>query len=302
VRLRAIAAVAVLSALVVTGAAAAAGLLKLRHEASLYADAQGEPLRYPQGVGCGAGDLFLVADSGNGRVLRMEVSGTLARVTGVVKLNEVPYPVRVDGDPSGALVVLDGKSRRLARVRADGAFAGWIDIPPAEGTTSSAIRSFALGAKGVLFAADATGRRIVQIATGGAVERSIALPAEMRSLSDVAVDARGSLYALDGVGRRVWVARPGEAALTPLSAPLTEDLDFPGAIEADPSGRLLVTDLDGGGVVILGPDGSFRGRQSAFGWKEGMLRYPTDICSSARGLVLVADRENQRVQVFAVGE
>lgn len=300
-RSRSIAAIAAVAALGVVGPTAGAGLLKLRHQASLYADAQGTPLRYPQGVGCG-GDHFVVADSGNGRVLRVEVSGTLARATGIVKLPEISYPIRVDGDASGALVVLDGKSRRLARVRADGTFAGWIEIPPAEGVTTVAVRSFALGAKGVISAADTAGRRIAQIAPEGGVERSIALPSEMRSLSDIAVDARGSIYALDGVGRRVWVAHPGEAALAPLSAPLTEDLDFPGAIEADPSGRLLVTDLDGGGVVILGPDGSFRGRQSAFGWKEGLLRYPTDICSSARGLALVADRENQRVQVFAVGE
>ena len=84
-----IAAVAVAAALGVAGVAAAAGLLKLRHQASLYADAQGGALRYPQGVGCGAGDLFLVADSGNGRILKLEVSGTLARVTGVVKLPEM---------------------------------------------------------------------------------------------------------------------------------------------------------------------------------------------------------------------
>jgi len=281
---------------------AAAEVLKLRHAATLLADTEGVPLSYPQGVGCGAGDAILVADSGNGRVLRVEVSGALARVTGIVKLPEVAYPIRVDGDASGELIVLDGKSRRLSRVRADGSFGGGIEVPRAEGAAEPVIRSFALGAGGAVVAADVAGRRVVQIAASGTLERSIALPAEARSLTDVALDGRGSIYALDGVGRRVWVARPGEAAFAPLSGSLSEDLDFPGALDADPSGRLLVADENGGGVVILGPDGSFRGRQSAYGWKEGFLRYPTDICSSRRGFVAVADRENQRVQVFAVDE
>jgi hypothetical protein len=32
------------------------------------------------------------------------------------------------------------------------------------------------------------------------------------------------------------------------------------------------------------------------------LRYPTDLCSNGHGLVAIADRENQRVQVFTLGE
>jgi hypothetical protein len=134
------------------------------------------------------------------------------------------------------------------------------------------------------------------------VERAVALPAEVRGITDVATDGRGSIFVLDGVARRIWVVRPGEAAFTLLAGPLSEDLDFPGALDADSSGRLLVADLHGGGVVILGPDGSFRGRQSAHGWKDGLLRYPADLCSTGRGLVVVADRENQRVQVFSVGD
>jgi sugar lactone lactonase YvrE len=296
------AAAVLLAAHAAAAPAAAAEVLKLRHTATLYADAQGTPLRLPQGVGCGAGDTILVADSGNGRVLRIQVSGALVRATGVVKLPEITYPIRVDGDAAGTLVVLDGKSRRLARVRADGSFGGWIDVPRAEGAAAPVIRSFALGAQGAVLAADVAGRRVVQIAASGLLERSIDLPAELRALADVAVDGRGSIFALDEIGRRVWVARPGEAAFNPLSGSLSEDLDLPGALEVDPSGRLLVTDLSGGGVVILGPDGSFRGRQSAFGWKEGLLRYPADLCSTGHGLVVIADRENQRVQVFAVGE
>jgi sugar lactone lactonase YvrE len=291
-----------LAALAAPLPAPAADSLKLRPTATLYADDENVPLRVPQGVGCGAAGTILVADSGNGRVLRVEISGALARVTGVVKLPEITYPVRVDGDASGSLVVLDGKTRRLARVAADGKFGGWIEIPHAAGTPAPVIRSFALGPQGAVLAADVAGRRVVQVSAAGSLERSIALSADARGITDVAIDGRGSILALDGVGRRVWVARSGEAAFAPLSGSLAEDLDYPGALDVDPSGRLLVADQNGGGVVMLGPDGSFRGRQLGFGSKQGLLRYPTDLCSTRRGLVVVADRENHRVQVFAIGE
>jgi sugar lactone lactonase YvrE len=292
----------VVAALLGTLSAGAAEVLRLRHAATLLADAEGVPLRWPQGVGCGLPGAILVADSGNGRVLKVEVSGALALVTGSVALPEIGYPVRVDGDASGNLVVLDGKKRALARVGADGSFQGWTDVPRVEGAAAPFVRAFALAPGGAVVVLDVAGGRVVRLDASGALERSIVLPAEARGAVDVAVDGRGSTFVLDGVGRRVFVARPGETAFVPLSGPLTEDLDFPGALEADPSGRLLVTDEHGGGVVILGPDGSFRGRQSAYGWKEGLLRYPSDLCSNGRGLLAIADRENQRVQVFTIGE
>jgi hypothetical protein len=54
--------------------------------------------------------------------------------------------------------------------------------------------------------------------------------------------------------------------------------------------------------VILGADGSFRGRQAGTGWKEGSLRYPSGLCAGPAGTIFVADRENGRVQMFAVSE
>jgi len=278
----------------------AAELVKLQHAATLYADDKGIPLRFPQGVGCRAGEVLLVADSGNGRIVRFQVSGAMARTMGEVKLAEVPYPTQVDGDPAGNLVVLDGKSRRLARVKPDGTFGGFIDIPAQPHGPAPAVRAFAWAADGHLFVLDAAGRRVVVLAPGGEVERSVALREDAAIVTDIAVDARGTIYALDAVGRRVLVARPGEPTLTPLSGSLAEDLDFPGALAVDPTGRIFVTDQNGGGILTLGLDGSFRGRQSSYGWRDGYLRYPTDLCTGQDGTLVVADRENQRVQVFRV--
>jgi hypothetical protein len=275
--------------------------LKLRPTAVLYADSAGVALSVPQGVGCGGG-AFVVADSGGGRVLRFEVSGAMARSTAAYAVKEIPYPVRADQAKDGSLVVLDGKSRRIGRIHADGSFGGWIAIPAVEGTAAPAIVSFALASSGSVFALDLAGRRVVVVGTAGAVERTIPLPQEARYPADVTLGPHDAAYVVDGVARQVFVARAEDKEFVPFSKSLVEDLDFPGAIASDGAGHLFVADQDGGGVVILGPDGSFRGRQAAFGWKEGYLRYPSGICSNGRGVVIVADRENQRVDVFSVGQ
>ncbi len=77
---------------------------------------------------------------------------------------------------------------------------------------------------------------------------------------------------------------------------------FPTAIAVDGQGRIFLADQNGDGIVILGADGSFRGRQAGTGWKEGSLRYPSGLCAGPAGTIFVADRENGRVQMFAVSE
>jgi hypothetical protein len=48
----------------------------------------------------------------------------------------------------------------------------------------------------------------------------------------------------------------------------------------------------------VGKDGSFKGRKLRMGWKEGELRYPSDICLDDQGNVFIADRGNNRVQMY----
>jgi len=280
----------------------AAEVLKLRLTAVLYADEKGVPLNVPQGVGCGGGATFVVADSGGGRVLRFEVSGPLVQTKGEVAVREIAYPIRADLDAKGNLTVLDGKSRRIGRVRPDGQFDAWIDVPPADGSDTAVPRSFALEPSGRLFVLDVAGRRVAVLAPGGALERSIAFSADARYPTDITLDAQGTVYMVDAVRRMVFLARADDKEFAPFSKSLTEDLDFPTAITTDRRGHFFIADQNGGGIVVLGPDGSFRGRQLAYGWKDGYLRYPSGLCTNGQGVLIVADRENQRVQVFSVGD
>ena len=297
-----IAAVTLGCAIALARPARGAEVLKLRSTATLYADEQGVSLSVPQGVGCGGGATFVVADSGRGRVVRFEVSGALAQTKGVVAVPELAYPIRADVDAKGNLVVLDGKSHRIGRVGLDGKFAGWIDVPAADGSGAAVLRSFALDPAGRVYALDIAGHRIAVLSPSGALERSIAFPPDAGFPTDLTVDLRGTVYVVDGLRRTVYAARKDEKELSSFSKSLAEDLDYPSAIATDGSGHFFVADQNGGGIVLLGVDGSFRGRQSAYGWKEGYLRYPAGLCTNGRGLLIVADRENQRVQVFSIGD
>ncbi len=289
-------------ALASTGPTPSAEVLKLRPTAVLYADEKGVSLSVPQGVGCGGGTTFVVADSGRGRVLRFEVSGALAQTNGELAVPELPYPIRADIDAKGNLIVLDGKSRRIGRVGSDGTFSGWVDVPAAEGAGPAVLRSFALDPAGRVYALDVVGRRVAVIGPGGGLERSIGFPADARFPTDLTVDPSGTVFVVDGLRRTVYSARKDDKDLAVFSNSLAEDLDYASAIATDGAGHFFIADENGGGIVILGSDGSFRGRQSAYGWREGYLRYPSGLCTNGRGLLVVADRENQRVQVFSIGD
>ena len=271
----------------------AAEVLKLRPTAVLYADSAGVALHEPQGVGCGSG-AFVVADSGNGRVLKFEISGALVRTTAAFAVKEIAYPMRADLGKDGTLFVLDGKSRRIGKITADGSFGGWIEL-------EAAVIGFALAPSGSLFALDLAGHRVVVLDPTAAQARAIALPADARFPVDVALGSRETAYVVDAVTKRVYAARSEDKEFAPIGKSLAEDLDFPGALATDGGTRLFVADQNGGGIVIVGADGSFRGRQSAFGWKEGYLRWPSGLCVSGK-TVVAADRENQRVEVFTAGE
>jgi len=62
----------------------------------------------------------------------------------------------------------------------------------------------------------------------------------------------------------------------------------------------LLSCENGSGIIILGQDGSFLGRQLSMGWNEGLLYYPTQMCINEKGEVFIADRGNSRVQIFTL--
>ncbi len=288
--------------LLALGAISASEGVKLRPLPAIDADDRGFGLKQPEGVAFDGKSLLAVADTGNRRLLKYTVAGDQVTPAGEIRLKEIPYPIKVQFGPGGDLFALDGKSRRIAWISPAGEFKDYVE--PSGDVQAGPLmpRSFAIDRGGDLYVLDVFRARILVLDPSGKTGRTIAYPGKRGFLSDLAVDERGTVFAVDSVGRRVFMARKPDAALVPLTGDLRADLAFPTAIAVDGQGRIFLADQHGDGIVILGQDGSFRGRQGGTGWKVGSLRYPSGICAGPGGTILVADRENGRVQMFAVSE
>jgi DNA-binding beta-propeller fold protein YncE len=275
-------------------ASPAAEPVKLRALPSLYEDGKGTGFRVPESVAFDGAKRLAVADTGNGRIVLFDVAGDKVTPAAEIRIPEIAYPLQARFAPDGGLLVLDGKTKKIARLTAAGQFKGTLEGPLMP-------RSFRVGPDGAVYVLDVAQGSVVVLGPDDHVRRQIGFPKEARGLSDLALDAKGTVYALESAGRRVLAARPADPGFAPLAA-LEEDAAFPTALAVDEAGRIAIADQGDGGIVFLGPDGSFRGRQSGMGWKEGLLRYPSGLAAGPPGLLFVADRGNNRVAVFAVSE
>lgn len=61
--------------------------------------------------------------------------------------------------------------------------------------------------------------------------------------------------------------------------------------------RVYVADCDNDRLVVFGKDGSFVGTMGKSGLREGQFRHPVGVCVDSRGRILVADSDNNRIQV-----
>ncbi len=268
------------------------------HAATILQDEQQAPLRFPEGVACTSDGTVVVADSGNGRLVRFAYrDGQVSGGTPVV-LKEVPYPTRLQIDGKGNILVLDRKARRIARLDPTGTFVAYVDVKAPSGA-SALVGSFKLDGSDNLFAQDLASNKVLVLSPAGAATRQLDLPAG--AVTDIAVDAAGKIYALDAASASVWIADRGATAFKPLATGMREYLSFPAYVTVT-GGRLLVMDQNGHGMVMLGLDGSYQGRQLGLGWSNGFLYYPAQICLSEKGFAVVADRSNNRVQIFKTGK
>lgn len=277
----------------ISPAAHAAENIKFKPAGSEFLDGKGGYLKSPEGVGC-TGKTVVVADTGNGRLVRYELQGDSLKPGAEIKVSQVSYPTKVRLNPKGEIFVLDGKQRRIARLTPDGAFAGYVEVP---GSTLVP-KSFAVDASGLIHILDLRGQQVVTLDQTGKKLDGIPFPAAYGFISDITVDAKGNTLLLDSVKSMVHVAPRGSKEFKPLTGSLKEYLEFASDITTDLQGKIFITDQNGGAVILLGQDGSFQGRQLTQGRKVGLVNYPAQACLTEEGDFILADRNNSRVQLF----
>jgi sugar lactone lactonase YvrE len=270
--------------------------VRFQPQAAVYVDKEDGSLSHPEGVAAEGTGAIMVADSGNGRLLRYRFEPDLGLTnTSVIKIPQLNYPTKIQLDRSGDLFVLDRKPPRIVRLSADGRFRGYVTPT---GAAPPVPKSFALHDSGTLYILDAVEPRVLIVGTDGTVRSQIDITGPTEFLTDVAVDDMGRVLILDGVAGTIYAVDRGSQALAPLARSLKQFTRFPTALTTDDRRRIYLSDRNGGRIIVLGQDGSFLGRLSERGWKAGLLNYPSQIFIDRDNLLYVADTLNSRIQVF----
>ncbi len=273
--------------------------IKLKYAYSLYDDEKGGGLNQPQGVACGT-DSLVVADTGNGRIVLYSLKNGDATDGKEIKISQIVYPDKVKISSKGDIFVLDDRARKIVRLNHEGGFLRYVELGgvPTEGMIVPV--DIDLDGNDNLYVLDIGGGRVLVFDADGKFQRQIAFPKEYGFITDMAVDQKGAIYLIDSVTATVYSNAQDPSAFSPISSSLKEDLKFAGGMMIDNNtGMIFLSDLTSGGIIVLGRDGTLRNRLLGFGWNEGTVRYPSEICTDTSGDLFIADRGNSRVQAFS---
>ena len=271
---------------------------RLKWLRSVYIDARGNGLKYPEGIAC-TDEAFVVADTGNSRILRFRYQGET-----VTQDAEFPVPksspMRLHLNSQGDVYFLDGRERRIAILGAGGEKTRYLKPRSVPFSTEVVPKSFAIDRKDQIYLLDVLSENVLVLDAEGQYQRHIPFPEDYGFFSDLAVGAEDTVYLLDGVEAVVYAAARGEKAFSPLTEGLKDYMNFPTSLTLDDGGMLFLVDQFGSGLALVGRDGAFLGRKLSLGWNKGGLYYPSQICISGNGTLFVADRNNSRVQLFSL--
>lgn len=276
-----------------------ASSVKIDFVQSVYEDNQGIGLKYPEDVACKEG-LFIVADTGNNRLVKYTYQDQVIK-TGEFDM-PVTSPIVVQINSKGEIYALDGRDRRILILNPDGTEKGYLSPKGAPVGRKMLPKSFKINKEDNIYILDLSDEVVLILDSSGNYIRHINFPDNYGFLSDVAVDSQGTVFAIDSVNAALYKAGPDDETLSLLNGNIREYANFPTALSIDKDGIIYLVDKHGGSLILLSRDGSFQGHRFGFGWKEAQFYYPSQLCISENGDFFVADRNNDRVQIFKIGE
>ena len=268
-----------------------------RHAATIVDDGQGNSLKKPDGVAC-EGSRVVIADSRNNRILYYNLQEDAATLTSEVKLARQIQPGVLQFGASGQLMVYDSRAKEVLHFDRDGKMAGKVEARGVADPARIIMKTFRTDKEGNIFLLDVFGTRVVVLDRSGTFKSQIAFPGEYGFISDLSVERNGRVLILDSINPRVYAAEPGAGFFAPLTGDLRDVLTYPTHMETDSRGLIYIVDEESSTVAVLRRDGSFLKKLFNRGRKEGLLYYPTQICVEDGSRIIIADRDNNRVQVF----
>jgi len=274
--------------------------VKFKYLQSIYFDDRGGGIKQPEGVACNDKSVLVIGDTGNDRLLRYTLEEKNLKGGTEIKIPQLSNPIRVQLNSKGEIFALDGKKRRVVRINPDGSFKSYVDPEGMPAPAAFVPRSVKIDTNNNIYLLDIFSARVLVLNSEGKYQKQIPFPKEYGFFSDLAVDPKGSILLVDCVKAMVFFSAKDSNSFTPLTRSLREYLDFPTSISTDSRGIIYLVDENGGGIVILGQDGSYLGRQLSAGWNEGLLNFPSQMSINEKGEVFIADRGNSRVQIFTL--
>ena len=267
----------------------------------------GSSQNYTQPPGGGiavAGEYVYVADSGNNRIERFDLSGgePIEWGTKGEGPGQFSYPRGVAANATEVLVA-DDDNHRIERFSPSGEYQGSVGSNGTGPGQFGFPYGVTLDAAGNAYVADDINHRIVkldsQLGPAGEWGGFGSAPGQLAFPRALASDPAGDTYVADTANNRVEVFSSSGAYLRTIGASARA---VPGAFVAprglavDPAGRLFVSDtVDGRIESFAQGGGAFLGAWSrAGGFKLGLAE-PAGIAIDPRGSVYIADTGNARV-------
>ena len=280
----------------------------------------------PMGAAWGEGDRIYVADTQNSRIVVFSKDGKYlsqfggfgiakpingAKATWKPGLLDYPTDVAVDAR-NGDVYVADFFNDSISAFSSEGVFLRRFPEPykpTGRGSSGSGGGGIAVTAltvqNGKVYATDEY--QVFVFRTDGTLVKQFGLPGLDPGMLDhpngIAVDVAGNVYVSDSNHNRVTAYDPdGKVRWTTGTkiSDLTKQTDnpfvLPRGLTVLRDGSVLVADPLGQQLVKLDEQGKVVATYGMRGAEAGQLNFPNDV-SVRNDLILIADRENDRVQV-----
>ncbi|MHB9004043.1 MAG: OmpL47-type beta-barrel domain-containing protein [Coriobacteriia bacterium] len=253
----------------------------------------------PQGLAVDAGDNVYVADTGNDRIQAFNPSGGYVSAWGSTgsAVGFLDDPTDVSIDASGNVWVVERANSRVQSFTSTGT-----PLSVIGSGLLSAPEGIALDPDGNVYVADTGGARVRKFSPAGTLLLTVTGDATypLYQPTDVALDAAGSLYVSDRQGARVRVYDNAGAYLRTIGMPGSNAGEFtqPSGVVVT-GGYLFVVDSGNNRIQRFTTAGSFETTFGAQGAALGEMSGPWRGAVDSLGRIIVTERDNHRMQVWA---
>jgi len=251
---------------------------------------------FPEGISVDGTGVY-VADSGNNRVQKLDMSGSPTAAWGSAGSGngqfDQPWGMLATG---GSVWVTDAYNHRLQKFSQAGVHQLTVGTPPDAGEFYFPL-DVATAASGDVYVAGWSDRAIQRLDPAG---KPLARWSTGASAAYSVTPVPGGVYAPGG-GDRVRLYDPNGSLLNQFgsSGSALGQFHFPGGSAADADGNVYVADINNNRVQKLSAAGAPLASFGSAGSGDGKLSGPRDVALDSAGNVYVADGYNNRIEKFS---